>query len=241
MCVIPTISGRRLLLAIGIWFAIWAAATVVTLESMIAAGVVSGDPRLHRHESTDFAAMWLAEAYLALLAALMIAFGGLAGLRENLGFRFTSWRHMGLALVIWLLATFTAVVLLSLQALLLRQEARSNTEELLRLARNPLFVGVIVPTLTLLGPATEEMFFRGALFGWLRGRLPVAWSIVISAAIFGALHFLLTLFVALFVFGLAAAVVYQLTGSTLNSFLMHACQNTAAVAATYVLLATRAG
>ena len=40
----------------------------------------------------------------------------------------------------------------------------------------------------------------------------------------------------LFVFGLAATLVRARTGSTLNSFAMHATQNTMAVVATYALL-----
>ena len=238
---LPSASGRRLLLAIAVWLCLWAAATLVTLEAMLAAARLLRDPQLHRNELTDFAALWLAEAYLALLGALLLTFGGVAGLRGRLGFRFTSWADIALAFGIWLPALLVAALLLSLQAFLIGRQPPSNTEELLRLAHNPLFVGVVVPTLTVLGPATEELFFRGALFGWMRTRLPVPWSIGISAAVFAGAHFIPLLFIALFVFGVAAALVYQLTGSTMNSFFLHACQNTLAVLVTYAVLARSPG
>jgi membrane protease YdiL (CAAX protease family) len=44
----------------------------------------------------------------------------------------------------------------------------------------------------------------------------------------------------LFVFGLGAAWIRERTGSTFNSFAMHATQNTFAVVATYLLLSRQA-
>ena len=68
--------------------------------------------------------------------------------------------------------------------------------------------------------------------------LPLAAAAAISAAIFAGAHLIPPLFPYLFVFGLVAAVLYERTGSTLNTFLMHATQNTLAVAVTYYGIAT---
>ena len=87
-----------------------------------------------------------------------------------------------------------------------------------------------------IGPVCEELLFRGALYGWLRRRTPALVAIPLSAAVFAAAHLIVPLLPVLFVFGLGAAWIRERTGSTLNSFAMHATQNTFAVAVTYLLL-----
>jgi membrane protease YdiL (CAAX protease family) len=232
----PKVGGLTLLLAIGVWLAILVVALVVTIESLVAASLLLHDGDAARRLGADFAAIVSAEAYLALLVALFIAFGGRTGVGQRLGFHFTSWRHLGLAFLVWLAAVAVGGTLTGIQSAIFRNTPENNTSQVLGLAHDPVFVAVIVPTITLLGPFTEELLFRGALFGWLRGHMPVVLAALLSAAAFGGLHFIPTLFVFLFSFGLAAAFVYHLTGSTLNTFVMHACQNTLAVVATYLSL-----
>ena len=82
-------------------------------------------------------------------------------------------------------------------------------------------------------PICEELLFRGALFGWLRRYVPVALAAPVSAVVFSAAHRLPALAIPLFVFGLVAALYYRRTASTLNTMVMHACQNTAAVILVY--------
>ena len=43
-------------------------------------------------------------------------------------------------------------------------------------------------TVALLGPLTEEAYFRGLVLGWLRRHCSLGWSIGLSALLFGALH-----------------------------------------------------
>ena len=95
---------------------------------------------------------------------------------------------------------------------------------------------LIVPTVCVIAPVCEELLFRGALYGWMRRRLPALVAIPLSAAIFAGAHLIVPLLPALFVFGLGAAWIRERTGSTLNSFAMHATQNTFAVAVTYAVL-----
>jgi membrane protease YdiL (CAAX protease family) len=223
-------SGLRLLLALAAWLVLLAAALGTTLAAFLL--LAPGWLRTHR---ADAGAAALVEAYLALLAALLVAFGGPSGVRDRLGFRFTSAADVGLALGAWLgslglgaVATAAATPLLG--------PSRSNAVEVLSLSRDPLFVGLVVPTVALLAPACEELLFRGALFGWLRGRLPLALAVPLSAAAFAGAHLLPPLLPYLFVFGVFAALVYQRTGSTLNSFVMHASQNTLAVVLAYAAL-----
>ncbi len=80
----------------------------------------------------------------------------------------------------------------------------------------------------LIGPLVEEIVFRGMVFGWLRGRTPVTWAIVISAAIFSLEHigFLqLTLFLPIFAAGIVLAFLYQHARSVWPTFIVHGLFN----------------
>lgn len=224
------VTGRRLLLAVALWALFTALAVGGSLVAvrLLAAGWARG----HR---PDLAAAAVAEAYLTLLAALLVAFGGLSGLRDRLAFRYTSGADIALALAVWTLTLFGGTLLTRALSPLIGQP-QSNTVALLRQSFDPTFVAIIVPTVCLLAPACEELLFRGALFGWLRRRLPASLAILVTAGVFAGAHLLPALLPVLFVFGLGATWVRARTGSTLNSFAMHATQNTLAVAVTYAIL-----
>jgi membrane protease YdiL (CAAX protease family) len=229
----PRIAGWRLAATIGLWLVLGAVLIGGTLlairlgfESLVAA---------HR---AAIGALLIVEAYVSLLVSLLVAFGGWRGVRERLGLRFTRTRDIGLALLAWIGALVLGGVATGLLTPVLGPP-QSNATALLGRSFDPLFVVLIVPTVCVLAPFCEELLFRGAIFGWLRWRTAVPVAAVISAAVFAAAHLLPPLFPALFVFGLAAAVVYQATGSTLNSFVMHAAQNTSAVLITYAVLTHR--
>jgi membrane protease YdiL (CAAX protease family) len=228
------VSGRRLLLVLGLW----AGLAAVVLGATILAGRLLFRPWAAGHRA-DLGAILVAEAYVTLLAALLLAFGGPAGLRDRLRFRFTSFVDLVTALLVWLVALVMGGLVTAALSPLLGQP-RSNAETLLSQSFDPLFVALIVPTVCLLAPLGEELLFRGALFGWLSAHVPVPVSVVVTAAVFAAAHLLPQLFPVLFVFGLAATLVRARTDSTLNSFAMHATQNTFAVVVTYAVL-SRAG
>ena len=87
-------------------------------------------------------------------------------------------------------------------------------------ATSPIGVIAIILTVGLLAPFAEELFFRGLLYGSIRKRgdsarnqkLIVWTSVVISSAIFSAIHFQLLLFPALFVVGMIFALIYERSG-----------------------------
>jgi membrane protease YdiL (CAAX protease family) len=229
------VSGRRFLAAIGLWAALVGVAgggTVVWARYVARTWALA-----HR---ADLGAVLIAEAYVTLLAALLIAFGGPAGLRDRLRLRFTSAGDLLAAEGVWVVALVVGGLVTSALTPLLGQP-QSNAVTLLSRSFDPLFVALIVPTVCLLAPLCEELLFRGALLGWLARHLPVPVAVVVTAAVFAGAHLLPTLFPVLFVFGLAATVVRVRTDSTLNSFAMHATQNTFAVVATYALLSRGGG
>jgi uncharacterized protein len=177
----------------------------------------------------DALALLLFEGYAGMLIGLLAVLGP-RGVRDQLAFRFTSLRHVFLALVAWLLGSMSAVVLTTLLVPLLGQP-QSNAREALSLGSDTFFLAAMVVTLCLIGPLVEELLFRGALFGWLLRWTPGLVALVVSSALFAAIHLIPTLLPFLFVLGVAAGLVRWATGSTFNSFVVHVCQNTVAVAA----------
>jgi uncharacterized protein len=223
------VGGLRLLASLGLWVLLGGSVFVLTILALRVAA-----PGWTRTHTADLSAILIFEAYVTLLAALTIAFGP-RGLRDRLGLRFTSAADVLLAFGVWIVALIAGLVVTAALSPLIGQP-QGNAAPLLRESFDPLFVGLIVPTVCLLAPLTEELLFRGALFGWLHRFLPALPAIVLVAAVFAGAHLLPTLFPVLFVFGLGATWVRNYTGSTFNSFVMHASQNTFAVAVTYAIL-----
>ncbi len=101
----------------------------------------------------------------------------------------------------------------------------------------PLVVAVVV----LFGPAVEEFFFRGAIFGGLyrlgllfssdKGNIGIgekvsfAISALLSSALFALAHLEPALLAVLFVLALALCALYRRTGSLLPCFVAHATFN----------------
>jgi CAAX protease family protein len=82
--------------------------------------------------------------------------------------------------------------------------------------------------IAILAPLSEELSFRGFLFGGLRSRLPSLAAALISGALFGALHAPGGIGVVpqLIAFGTILALLYEKTGSIVPGLLLHALNNT---------------
>jgi len=82
--------------------------------------------------------------------------------------------------------------------------------------------------IVLLAPLAEETFFRGFVFGGLRGAMPSAAAIAISGAIFGSVHLTtgnVASAVQLAVLGAILAWLYEHTGSIRPTILVHVINN----------------
>jgi membrane protease YdiL (CAAX protease family)/sugar lactone lactonase YvrE len=81
-------------------------------------------------------------------------------------------------------------------------------------------------------PVSEEICFRGMLFGGLREKLPRIVAALICGLIFGALHALtgVTAVPPLIVFGFLLALLYERTGSILPGMILHMLNNIVALA-----------
>jgi membrane protease YdiL (CAAX protease family) len=81
-------------------------------------------------------------------------------------------------------------------------------------------------------PVTEEICFRGMLFGGLREKLPRIVAALICGLIFGALHAItgISAVPPLIVFGFLLALLYERTGSIVPGILLHVLNNIVALA-----------
>ena len=78
-------------------------------------------------------------------------------------------------------------------------------------------------------PIAEEVFFRGFILQGLANRWSLATALVVSAAVFAALHLAPALLLPVFVTGLLLGYLYHRTGSLWPCIAVHAAQNLVAV------------
>lgn len=92
-------------------------------------------------------------------------------------------------------------------------------------------IPIQVVLIVFVAPVSEEVCFRGMLFGGLRERLPRIAAAVISGLIFGGLHAVtgITAVPPLIVFGFVLALLYEKTGSIIPGILLHALNNSVAL------------
>lgn len=76
-----------------------------------------------------------------------------------------------------------------------------------------------------IAPVWEEVFFRGTLFPWLAGRMPVHQAQWLSALAFGAVHLHGPTLIPLTVFGALLAGIYRSSGSLVPAVLVHSLFN----------------
>ena len=76
-----------------------------------------------------------------------------------------------------------------------------------------------------LAPIGEEVYFRGFIYNCLKHRFTVPLSIVLSGAIFAAIHISPLAIPVIFLMGMFLALVYEKTKSLWVTILMHAVNN----------------
>lgn len=102
-----------------------------------------------------------------------------------------------------------------------------------RLLITLVFFGAVVPF-------TEELFFRGLIYGWLRCRMSVWLSAGVSGLGFAALHGVWWLIPALLLLGVVLALIYERSGSIWASVITHGLFNSLTTVLYYLALATGA-
>jgi CAAX protease family protein len=102
---------------------------------------------------------------------------------------------------------------------------------------SPALAVVILLIAVVTAPVWEELLFRGALYGWCRGRLGVAASAVLVAIAHAALHLDPAVAPALALIFIWFALLYEWTGNLWVPILAHATNNALAVVGVWLYLA----
>lgn len=208
--------GRALL---GIVVLIVAATIEVSLVSAF------GDPK-------SLAGKLVLQAMLAatiVAVAFLIAGGGRFAPPEALGLRRPHGRFVRTAL--------SAYVVYIVFALAYGEFVHPHQKDLTRslgFGHSPAISVLVGLLIVVAAPLSEEIFFRGYLFGGLRQKLPFVTAALISALIFGAFHYTgpgsLSVLPQLAVLGFAFAWIYEETGSIYPTIALHMANNALAFA-----------
>ncbi|MBM6405711.1 CPBP family intramembrane metalloprotease [Phycicoccus sp. CSK15P-2] len=185
----------------------------------------------------------IAVVYGAVVVALLAVLGRTAQQRERwLGLRRTSPRRLTAGLCIWAGAYVVAA-----PCYLLLTPLGTSPADAVRLlgsvgADNGRLgtasagaAAVILVRVLVLSPVAEELLFRGALYAWLRRRLPARWTILVTGVGFGLMHGTATFLPLAVLVGLAAGAIRERTASTWVPMAAHAAQNIVVVLTSLVL------
>lgn len=184
----------------------------------------------------------------------MIFFGGAAALVAALRKTFT-WAEIGLFPPRWkrrwlLLAGAVVIVLLPIRAglaLAVQSLLPGGLQSLMEGARMQMLVpqgftwGSFALTMLLGGilvPASEELFFRGAIFTWVRRFVPAWAAILISSLVFALGHAdTFVVILTSLILGIANAWLFERTHSLWVSIAVHALNNSLAFGLVYLAAA----
>lgn len=171
----------------------------------------------------------VAEVYLALTVGLVVGAGGRAGASRLLALRRPAPRQVGSALAVAVAACAAGLAVSMAFSPLsggpvatLEAIVRAGSDESRMAAATPLVWALIVIRVAALTGLGEELLFRGALYGWLRRRLPVPTVIAVTSVLFALEHAYYPVLIPLVLsFGLAAGWVRHRTGTVGATIGMH--------------------
>jgi len=103
------------------------------------------------------------------------------------------------------------LIYLALSPLIDTDELSAPAREITDKANDPLGIVLLILVVLCGAPLVEEIFFRGVVYGALRGRYSNWLAILVSAIFFAIFHLQLLQLPALLAFGVLAAVIYGKT------------------------------
>ncbi|HXR29658.1 MAG TPA: type II CAAX endopeptidase family protein [Solirubrobacterales bacterium] len=198
-----------------------ATGAVLSVPAVIADSPGDGDL-----SDTATAFVQLGTALGFLLAPFAIAAGRGASVRqaaEELGLR-----RFQLSAVKWMFAAVGGYLGLTILYVAI---AGAPEQEDIAEAFGTLPVQILL--IAIAAPISEEVCFRGFLFGGLRRRLPRVAAALVAALVFGALHATtgISAVPPLIAFGFVLCLLYEKTGSIVPGIILHVLNNSVAMAA----------
>ena len=228
----PIPSGPQVPKTIGVgWLVLGIVMAILVVPAVLGgiAFVIAGDPD---SDAAAIAAQAFFAAGLIAVPFVVCRIEGVAPAAQRLGLRpfkplsGIGWMFAAYGLFIGLAGLYSLVIDTQSEQQVL-QDIGAEKDTLILVAQGILVVG--------LAPISEELFFRGFLFGGLRGKLSFWPAALISGVFFGSIHLLggsWEIIPPLAAFGVLLAWLYERTGSIWPPILMHALQNGIAFAIT---------
>ena len=234
----PRPGAPRLVLALACAAATaWVSGVCAAKLAMMAAPTWAADP-------ARLAPLVIAVVYVSIIITLLAVMGRTSGQRRSLlSIRRPDRRSMAIGVGAWAAAYVAAVAAYAV----LDPITGIGVEDLRRLLMSvgadngrlheasAALVVIILVRMLVLSPIAEELIFRGALYTWLRTRLP-AWATILITALGFALVHQSPLFLPLaLLVGLAAGWIWEKTGTVVVPMAVHALQSGAIVVLSLVL------
>ena len=202
---------------------------VVGVASMFALVVTASFRESASHDIVNAVACQ-ALAYVACVAVMVRIHAPDRPLSDALGLRPTHWAFYLLAALFGVALQVPADWLEFLVTRVWPIPASQLEDQLQMLQMTSPLQRVMVPVVTVcVGPAVEELFYRGVLQSGLRKQHPGATVVVLVAALFAAAHVTPQLLPAYFAVGVALSGLRALSGSLLPSLIAHMFFNAVAV------------
>jgi membrane protease YdiL (CAAX protease family) len=208
----------------GPWVAVGAATPFLLIALLSATGPESGAADPSRAAAVA-AQVVLGIFFIAISLVIAIRTSAPSRVRDALGrLGFVSFKPITSLISIGLgaLAFYLSIALI---VAFLGEPEQENIAD----AFGPLWIQFLL--IAIAAPITEEVFFRGMIFGGLRTRIPMFPSALLSGLIFGSLHFGTgpSAVLPLVIFGVVLAVVYEKTRSLWPPIMMHVFNNALAL------------
>jgi membrane protease YdiL (CAAX protease family) len=101
--------------------------------------------------------------------------------------------------------------------------------DLLIRLKSPYLKGGLIFLAIVGAPITEEILFRGIIYGWFKKNVGFTSAVGLNSLIFAVVHFHVPSILPLFVLAIAFTLVYEWTGNLATNIFMHASFNTASL------------
>jgi membrane protease YdiL (CAAX protease family)/uncharacterized RDD family membrane protein YckC len=203
---------------------VWGVLAMIVLVAIEAAVVSAFDPDLDSVAATLSVQALLATTLVAVALVFASRGGSLPITLRELGLRRFARSALGLAAVTYVAYLVFAVIYNAF----VHPEQEDITRDLGfdEGGVGAFFAGALIVAAA---PLSEEIFFRGFMYGGLRRRLPMWAAAVIAGAVFGLLHYTgpdsIGVVPQLAVLGLLLAWLYERTGSLWPPIILHVANN----------------
>src|SRR5438309_613631 len=151
------------------------------------------------------------------------------GRLRDLGLRLPHWPWLLAALPALIVAWIVEGVLGELGTSFLPTSPNNQCHAIQSDYGSALALGLL--SVAVVAPVVEEILFRGVVFGWLRGRVPVPAAVVLSAMVFSLAHLgwrEWSLLLPVLGIGCVLAILYHYSRSLWPGILVHSSINTVA-------------